>query len=57
MVSQRAASVSTYDFDWTSHPHGYGFAMSGPERLDRGAMIEEIRHFLSQINPETGYLD
>jgi hypothetical protein len=59
VVSQRAGTPGTYDFDWVSHPHDYGFATGGPRDWvpDEAEMVEEIRSFLSQVDPETGYLE
>jgi hypothetical protein len=58
VVSQRADAPGTYDFDWVSHPHGYGFTMSGPVDwvLDHAQTIADIRDFLAEVDPETGYL-
>lgn len=58
VVSRRADSSNTYDFDWVSHPESYGFSLSGPAdlRMGRAEMITEIRSFLREIDPETGYL-
>lgn len=47
----------TYDFDWLTGPHEYGFAISAPTTLTRAEMEQHIRDFLRDINPETGYLD
>ena len=55
-VAQRAGSPATYDFDWLSGPHPYGFALSGPGGMSVAEMEESIRDFLGQIDPGTGYL-
>jgi hypothetical protein len=57
-VRVRAEEPGTYDFDWLSGPHEYGFGLS---RSDRSAMsVAEmegaIRDFLAQVDPTTGYL-
>ena len=60
LVSPRPTEPGTYDFDWTSGPNdGYGFSLSGGDRWSRSSdeMEEDIRSFLSGIDPETGYLD
>lgn len=58
LVSQRPESPGTYDFHWTSHPASYGFTVGGDSgwRPDRAELTEEIRSFLAQVDPETGYL-
>lgn len=58
VVTRRADSPGTYDFDWTSHPASYGFGISasGEWRPDRDELTEHIRSFLAEIDPETGYL-
>jgi len=57
-VTRRAESPGTYDFEWTSHPTGYGFSSSGTtdRHLSRTELAEEIRGFLAGIDPRTGYL-
>jgi hypothetical protein len=59
------------DFEWVSGPNpGYGFssrpsmtfvprgesAATGPEAGD-AVQVEQIRHFLDQIDPATGYIE
>lgn len=58
VVTRRADSPGTYDFDWTSHPASYGFASSGDGawKPGRDELTEAIRSFLAEIDPETGYL-
>ena len=60
-VTERHGEPGVYDVEWTSGPHQpkYGFTQA---RSDRSAIADEemraaIVSFLSQINPETGYLD
>ncbi|WBB69344.1 hypothetical protein [Micromonospora sp. WMMD812] len=57
-VGVRAESPGTYDFDWLTGPHEYGFALSrsGGYELSRSEMEEAIRGFLAEIDPATGYL-
>ena len=58
VVTRRAASAGTYDFDWVNHPASYGFTVGANVewRPDRAEMTEEIRSFLAAVDPETGYL-
>lgn len=58
LVTRRPGSAGTYDFDWVSHPASYGFAVGADSewRPDRAQLVEEIRSFLDQIDPESGYL-
>ena len=58
VVTRRAGASGTYDFDWTNHPASYGFSLStdadwSPSRAE---LVEQIRGFLADIDPETGYL-
>ena len=58
VVRHRTNDPGTYDFDWVSGPNeGYGFALYSPDRSEKttGELDEEIRRFLSEIDPETGY--
>jgi hypothetical protein len=54
-VRIRAGQPRTYDFDWLTGPHEYGFASSGPE-MTVPEMEQAIRDFLAGIDPATGYL-
>jgi hypothetical protein len=58
VVTRRADSAGTYDFDWVSHPASYGFTVGANTewRPDRAELTEEIRSFLADIDPDTGYL-
>jgi hypothetical protein len=58
VVTRRADSPRTFDFDWTSHPESYGFTvgMNFDWMPDRAELIDQIRSFLAEIDPETGYL-
>ncbi|WCN81760.1 hypothetical protein [Micromonospora sp. LH3U1] len=56
-IRRRDEQPGTYDFDWLSGPHDYGFGIS---RADGPAttlpeMRETIRTFLAEIDPVTGY--
>ncbi|MBY8873872.1 hypothetical protein K7640_18750 [Micromonospora sp. PLK6-60] len=57
-VRVRVGEPRTYDFDWLTGPHEYGFALSGPRDLvlSHAEMTQAIRDFLAQIDPATGYL-
>ncbi len=60
LVNPRPTEPGTYDFDWKSGPNaGYGFSCSGGDRRPRSSdeIEDDIRNFLSGINPKTGYLD
>lgn len=58
VVTRRADSPGTYDFDWISHPASYGFTIGAnfEWRPGRAELTEEIHHFLADIDPKTGYL-
>lgn len=58
VVTRRADSPRTFDFDWTSHPESYGFTvgMNFDWMPDRAELIDQVRSFLAEIDPETGYL-
>lgn len=57
VVTRRADSPGTYDFDWISHPASYGFTIGTnfEWRPDRAELTQQIRDFLAEIEPETGY--
>ncbi|GAB3859963.1 hypothetical protein GCM10029963_62070 [Micromonospora andamanensis] len=57
-VQARAGAPGTYDFDWLSGPHDYGFGLSRSDGsvMSRAEMVEAIREFLAEIDPATGYL-
>ncbi|MGY1845459.1 hypothetical protein [Modestobacter sp. SYSU DS0875] len=60
-VTHRRDDPGVYDFEWLSGPHdpAYGFttARSDGAVMSEADMRAAIVHFLSQINPETGYID
>ena len=58
LVTRRAGSSGTYDFAWTSHPASYGFTIGSNAdwHPDRAELAEQIRSFLAEIDPKTGYL-
>ncbi|MFI7026658.1 hypothetical protein [Micromonospora sp. NPDC049900] len=57
-VSTQAGRPGSYDFDWLSGPHEYGFGLtnSGGLALTRDELVQAIREFLAEIDPATGYL-
>jgi hypothetical protein len=55
-IRVRAGEPGTYDFDWLTGPHEYGFSSSGPE-MTLPEMAQAIRDFLAYIDPTTGYLE
>ena len=58
VVTRRAVSPGTYDFDWTSHPASYWFTVGANVewKPDRAELTAEIRSFLAEVDPESGYL-
>jgi hypothetical protein len=58
VVTRRADSPGTYDFDWISHPASYGFTIGAnfEWRPDQAELTGEIHHFLADVDPKTGYL-
>ncbi|HEY5784766.1 MAG TPA: hypothetical protein VIT65_08310 [Microlunatus sp.] len=56
-LRRRRRRSSEYDYDWLTGPNaGYGFSSSGPiEQNDRDHRAQ-IRAFLAEIDPATGYL-
>lgn len=56
VVTRVPGSSGGYQADWTNHPDGYGFGWSGPGPLDDEAITAQLRDFLDQIDPETGFL-
>ena len=47
-----------YDYDWLTGPNkgGYGFGVSGPFEHGDDDHKAQIRDFLTDIDPSTGYL-
>jgi hypothetical protein len=59
LARDRIDEPGAYDYDWLTGPPSYGF---GEKTSDGSPVSEEhmkaaIADFLSQVNPETGYLD
>ena len=47
-----------WTYDWLSGPNdGYGFSISGPPTRSQAKHRENIRGFLSMIDPATGYIE
>ena len=56
-VRERADEPGSYDFDWLSGPHDYGFGISRAGfAMTLPEMEEAIRTFLAEIDPVTGFL-
>jgi hypothetical protein len=53
-----APAAATDDFAWTSHSASYGFSTGSNAdwHPDRAALAKQIRSFLADIDPKTGYL-
>lgn len=58
-VHERADEPGTYDVDWLTGPHPYGFSSKTSDGSPMGEtdMRRSIAAFLTDIDPETGYLD
>jgi hypothetical protein len=58
VVTRRAGSAGTYDFAWTSHfaSYGFGIGSNADWHPDRAELVKQIRSFLADIDPRTGYL-
>lgn len=59
VVRQRTDEPGTYDFDWISGPNeGYGFTSASSDGIASTAadLDEAIRHFLTMIDPATGFI-
>lgn len=53
----RHGELYEYDYDWlTGSNYGYGFGVSGPFEQSDDDHRAQIRHFLADIDPATGYL-
>lgn len=57
LVTHRVGSRLT-EFDWASHPHGYGFGtrVNVEREATQDELIEHIRSFMAEVDPATGYL-
>lgn len=59
-VSERPDRPGQYDFSWLSGPnpdYGFSSASSDGSAMGRGDFEDEIRSFLAQVDPETGYIE
>lgn len=58
-VSWQLGTHSRYDFRWLTGPHDYGFtaSYSSSEPMTPADVEDAIRGFLTQIDPENGYID
>ena len=59
VVRDRAGEPGVHDFDWLTGPNAYGITSARADhgQISEADMTESIADFLTQINPETGYLD
>ena len=55
-VGVRSGPPWTYDVEWLSGPHPYGFSSSGPAEMGVDEVREAVRNFLAGIDPRTGHL-
>jgi hypothetical protein len=59
-VRVEAGAPGQYHFDWLAGKNsGYGFTCrtSGGRGLTRDPLVDQIRTFLEQIDPDTGYIE
>ena len=59
-VRQRRGRQSEYEFTWVSGPNpGYGFTSAGSDGrpATREELENDIRSFLAQIDPGTGFIE
>lgn len=59
LVRRRPGARGIYDFDWISgrnRDYGFTTAVHGASPLSEDQLREEIREFLGQTDPGTGYL-
>jgi hypothetical protein len=58
-IRARAEEPGSYDFDWLTGPHEYGFGISRSDGSDMSLpeMEDAVREFLAQLDPATGYIE
>jgi len=59
-VRERPGRRGQYDFAWVSGPNpGYGFtsARSDGQPASTAELQDDIRGFLAQVDPETGFIE
>ena len=59
-VTERVGEPGVYDLRWVSGPNAdYGFASAkyGGDGQTDAELEEAIRNFLSQVDPNTGYIE
>ena len=59
-VREQAGLPGTYHFDWVSGPNpGYGFtsARSDGQSSTTAQLQDEIRGFLANVDPDTGFIE
>lgn len=57
-VECRVGVPTIVQYDWVSHPHGYGFGsrVNVEREATQDELIEHIRSFMAEVDPATGYL-
>ena len=58
-VTQHASAPGRYHFAWTSgRNRGYGFTANTSDNraMTQDQIVSQIRSFLAQVDPDTGYL-
>ena len=57
LFAVRLAPGGGWHYDWLNGPNeGYGFASSGPPHRTRDEHRQQVRTFLSMVDPATGYI-
>lgn len=59
-VSQPDNAPGTYHFTWLTGPdpqYGFGLSTHPPAQADQAQLVDSIRDFLSQVDPETGHIE
>ncbi|WP_406435736.1 hypothetical protein OHB00_16885 [Streptomyces sp. NBC_00631] len=59
-VSQPDGRPGDYSFTWLTGPdpqYGFGLSTRPPVQAGRAFLEESIRDFLSQVDPDTGYIE
>lgn len=59
LVRDREGEPGVYDFSWLTGPPSYGFSSASSDRssMTPSQMRDEIRDFLSRVDPDTGYIE
>jgi len=59
-VSRPDGKPGTYHFTWLTGPnpgYGFGFSTHPPVPADRESLVEAVRDFLAQVDPDTGHIE